>query len=132
MSDEDDEDDLPHPLDLPALSSRLSFHNLLSILQKLTPPPPSWSIQRDTPRSTHNYTPWLTRLVATPMPWLTESESDTIVSMASNNLALRAGRTAAPNITRPFLVDEHQIVLFEPSWTGDSIGHKTWAASLLL
>jgi D-xylulose reductase len=66
------------------------------------------------------------------MPWLTESESDTIVSMASNNLALRAGRTAAPNMTRSFTVDEHEIVLFEPSWTGDSIGHKTWGASLLL
>src|SRR5277367_271740 len=128
----EDEEEFPHPLDLPVLSSKPSYHTLVSILQKLTPPPPSWSIQRNTHRSPHNYAPWLTTLVATPMPWLTESESDAIVSMASNNLALRAGRTAAPNITRPFLVDEQQIVLFEPSWTGDSIGHKTWAASLLL
>ena len=128
----EDEEDLPHPLDLPVLSSKPSYDTLVSILQKLTPPPPSWSIQRNTPPSTHNHTPWLTRLIATPMPWLTESESDTIISMASNNLALRAGRTAAPNMTRSFNVDDHEIVLFEPSWTGDSIGHKTWGASLLL
>ena len=129
---DDDENELPHPLDLPALSSKPSFRTLVSILQKLTPPPPSWSVQAKTPRSSYNYTPWLTRLVATPTPWLTDTESDTIISMASNNLALRAGRTAAPNMTRTFTVDNHDIVLFEPSWTGDSIGHKTWGASLLL
>lgn len=128
----EDEEDLPHPLDLPVLSSKPSYDTLVAILQKLTPPPPSWSIQRNIPRSTHNHTPWLTRLIATPMPWLTESESDTIISMASNNLALRAGRTAAPNMTRSFNVDDHEIVLFEPSWTGDSIGHKTWERHFFL
>jgi D-xylulose reductase len=132
MNEDDEQEELPHPLDLPNLSSYPSYSTLLSLLEKLTPPPPSWSITRATPRSTHNYTPWLTRLVATPMPWMTENESDTIVSMASNNLALRAGRTAAPNMTRTFTVDDYEIVLFEPSWTGDSIGHKTWGASLLL
>lgn len=52
--------------------------------------------------------------------------------MAANNLALRAGRTAAPDMLRTFSVNGHDIELFEPSWTGDSIGYKTWAASLLL
>ena len=130
--EDDPEDDLPHPLDLPLLSSKPSYSTLLSILEKLIPPPPSWTITRSTLRSTHNYIPWLTRLVSSPMPWLTPSESETIVSMASNNLALRAGRTAAPDMTRTFVVDDHEITLFEPSWTGDSIGHKTWGASLLL
>ena len=66
------------------------------------------------------------------MPWLTDAECEAIISMASNNLALRAGRTAAPDMTRSFTVDQHQIILFEPSWTSDSVGHKTWGASLLL
>lgn len=52
--------------------------------------------------------------------------------MASNNLALRAGRVALPDMTRTFQVDIHTVSLFEPSWTGDSLGHKTWGASLLL
>ena len=66
------------------------------------------------------------------MTWLSPSEAETISSMASSNLALRAGRTALPDITRSFTVEEHEITLFEPSWTGDSLGHKTWGASLLL
>ena len=132
MDEEDDGENLPHPLDLPSLSSKPSYSTLLSILEKLTPPPPSWTINQITPRTQHNYTPWLTRLIASPMPWLTPSENENIVSMASNILALRAGRTAAPDMTRSFTVDDHEITLFEPSWTGDSIGHKTWGASLLL
>lgn len=129
---DENEDGLPHPLDLPSIASKPSYTTLVSILEKLTPPPLSWSISRRATRAQHNYTPWLTRLISTPMPWLTASENETIISMASNNLALRAGRTAAPDMTRTFHVDDQEITLFEPSWTGDSIGHKTWGASLLL
>ena len=132
MNEEQDGEDLPHPLDLPSLSSKPSYSTLSSILEKLTPPPPSWAVNQIICRTTYNYTPWLTRLIATPMPWLTSSENEAVVSMASNNLALRAGRTAAPDMTRTFIVDDHEITLFEPSWTGDSIGHKTWGASLIL
>jgi D-xylulose reductase len=130
--DDNDEEDLPHPLDLPPLSSRPSYTTLVTLLKKLTPPPPSWATDQIVPKSNHNYTPWLTRLIATPLPWLTESDSESIVSMASNNLALRAGRVALPDMTRNFQVDSHILSLFEPSWTGDSLGHKTWGASLLL
>jgi D-xylulose reductase len=66
------------------------------------------------------------------MPWLSPIEAETITAMAANNLALRSGRTAAPDMLRTFSVEGHDIDLFEPSWTGDSIGYKTWAASLLL
>lgn len=130
MNEEQDGEDLPHPLDLPSLSSKPSYSTLSSILEKLTPPPRSWTTNRF--NRTYNYAPWLTRLIAVPMPWLTSSENEVIVSMASYNIALRAGRTAAPDMTRTFTVDDHKITLFEPSWTGDSIGHKTWGASLLL
>jgi Lysine methyltransferase len=128
----EDDEKLPHPLDLPSLSSKPSYITLQSILDRLTPPPPSWTIPPTVSQKTHNYTTWLTRIIATPMPWLSPTESETIISMASNNLALRAGRTAAPDMTRTFLVDNHEITLFEPSWTGDSLGHKTWGSSLLL
>lgn len=124
------EDDLPHPLDLPTLSSKPCYSDLVLLLDKITPPPPSWS--DPIPPSRYNYAPWLTRLIASPMTWLSSSEAETISSMASNNLALRAGRTALPDITRTFIVEDHEIQLFEPSLTGDSLGHKTWGASLLL
>ena len=129
---DDDETDLPHPLDLPLLSSKPSYAKLRSVLEKLTPPLPLWTAKRRFPSTPHNYTPWLTRIIATPMPWLAPSDSETIISMASNNLALRAGRTAAPDMKRTFTVENHEIVLFEPSWTADLAGHKTWGASLLL
>ena len=127
-----EEGDLPHPLDLPSLCSKPSYNTLISLFSKITPPPPSLTTNASTPRIQHNYTAWLTRLISTPMPWLNESEAETIVSMASTNLALRAGRTAAPDMLRVFQVEGLDIELYEPTWTGDSIGHKTWAASLLL
>jgi predicted nicotinamide N-methyase len=133
MSDDEEEDTLPHPLDLPSLSSKPSFSTLASILESLTPQPPSWTARRrPRPLTPYNYTPWLTSLIATPMPWLTSSETESIISMASTNLALRAGRVAAPDMTRSFVVDGHEITLFEPSWTGDSLGYKTWGSSLIL
>ncbi len=130
MTADDSDDCLPHPLDLPSLSSKPSYSDLFSLLDKITPSPPSWN--EPIRRSKYNYIPWLTRLIASPMTWLSPSEAETISSMASSNLALRAGRTALPDITRSFTVEEHEISLFEPSWTGDSLGHKTWGASLLL
>lgn len=130
MTADDNDDSLPHPLDLPTLSSKPSYSDLFLLLDKITPPPPSWN--EPIPRSKYNYTSWLTRLIASPMTWLSPSEAETISSMASNNLVLRAGRTALSDITRTFTVAEHEISLFEPSWTGDALGHKTWGASLLL
>lgn len=129
---DDDEAEPAYSLDLPILMSKPSYLELVSILKKLTPAPPSWSTARRPPRIIAHHLQWLTRLIATPMSWLTPSEHETIISMASNNLALRAGRTAAPDMKRRFTVGSHEIVLFEPSWTGDSLGHKTWGASLVL
>jgi predicted nicotinamide N-methyase len=125
------DDDLPDPLDLPSFSSKPPYSALVILLERLTPPPPSWT-DPPVPRSEHNYVPWLTRLIATPLPWLTVAESEKIISMASTNLALRAGRSALPDMTRTFTIDRHRISLFEPSLTEDSLGHKTWGASLLL
>ena len=130
--DEDEEAPLPHPLDLPPLSTKPSYSKLISLLTRLTPPPPPWTSPASPVRTTHNYAPWLTRLISTPMPWLPPAEAETITTVASHNLAILAGRTAAPDMLRTFSVEGHDIELFEPSWTGDSIGYKTWAASLLL
>jgi Lysine methyltransferase len=126
-----EDDDLPDPLDLPSLSSKPSYAILIIFLQKLTPPPLSWT-DPPLPGSKHNYVPWLTRLIATPLSWLTTSEQDTIISLASNNLALRAGRSALPDMIRTFTIEGYCITLFEPSLTEDSLGHKTWGVSLLL
>ena len=133
IKEEADGEDLIHPSDLPLLYSKPSYSTLLSLLEKLTPSPSSWTSSSPAPTAKpYNYIPWLTKLISTPLKWLTPSEADLIISLASTNLALRAGRTALPDITRSFRVHSHTITLFEPSWTGDSIGNKTWGASLLL
>jgi predicted nicotinamide N-methyase len=127
----DDYDDLPDPLDLPSLSSKPSYAILVVLLDKLRPLPPSWTSPL-LHRPKHNYVPWLTRLIATPLSWLTTSEQDIVMSMASCNLALRAGPSALPDMTRMFMIEGHCITLFEPSLTEDLLGHKTWGSSLLL
>src|SRR5580704_725777 len=136
-SEEEVENRLPHPLSLPLLSTKPSYKVLTTLLQKITPPPPSWTIPSKSAivarsNGEYNYIPWLTRIICTPLYWLTPLESDTIISLASNNLALRAGRVALPDLTRSFLVNGNTIKLFEPSWVGDSLGHKTWGTSFLL
>src|SRR5579871_2419539 len=129
---DDDEPELPHPLDLPSIASKPSYTILRTLLQQLTPAPPSWTSAPVPKPNNHNYTPWLIHLISSPMPWLTPTESEEIIALASTNLALRAGRSALPDITRTFTVEGHQITLYEPGWTGDSLGHKTWGSSLLL
>ena len=52
---------------------------------------------------------------------------------ASARISERSGRSAMPTMLRRFNVEIHvEIVLREPSLTGDNLGLKTWASSLLL
>lgn len=121
-------------LPLPLLTSKPSYILLRTFLERLLPSLPSWtsSLPSDQQKNFVDPVPWLSRLIATPLPWLTADEAEEVISLASKNIALRAGRSALPDITRSFTVERRQISLFEPGWTGDALGHKTWGTSLLL
>ena len=62
-----------------------------------------------------------------------EDARDLVWSAASARLSERSGRSAAPAMTRSFVVNEElTIQLHEPTLTEDNLGLKTWTAALLL
>jgi predicted nicotinamide N-methyase len=76
---------------------------------------------------------YLTQIIASRLLWLQESIREEIWELASTRLAERSGRSAAPSMTREFIIDENlTISLHEPSLTGDMLGLKTWSSSLML
>ena len=76
----------------------------------------------------------MTSIVSSALEWVTDEDlKEQIWSLASLRLNERSGSNAAPNQTRSFKVNEGLVVrLHEPSLTGDNLGFKTWAASLLM
>ena len=103
---------------------------------------------------------YLTSIISSPLAWIQEEEvREKIWELASVRLSERSGRSgelktsdhgfsvltvlAIPSVTRAFKISTENskinseesaisIILHEPSLTGDSLGHKTWAASYLL
>jgi predicted nicotinamide N-methyase len=76
---------------------------------------------------------YLTQIIASRLLWLQESIREEIWELASTRLAERSGRSAAPSMTREFIIgDNLTISLHEPSLTGDMLGLKTWSSSLML
>ena len=58
---------------------------------------------------------------------------DQIWAAAGARISERSGRSAMPTMLRTFNINDHiEIVLREPSLTGDNLGLKTWTSSLLL
>lgn len=87
------------------------------------------------------YNGWLTRIISSQLPWVTDSELKRIISKeASLRLAENCGRTAQPEMVRKialpdlskYLKDTEYIKLKEPSLTNDNLGLKTWGSSLIL
>lgn len=76
---------------------------------------------------------YLTNIISSPLDWLDDEQQETILHLASQRLAERSGRNAAPSMTRSFRIGEDLVIhLHEPSLTEDSLGLKTWTSSLLL
>lgn len=76
---------------------------------------------------------YLTSIVSSSLPWLSEHEREAIWDQASLRLSERSGRSAAPAMNRTFkITDNLSIDLHEPSLTEDNLGLKTWTSSLLL
>lgn len=130
--------------DFPQLYSKPSAQSLLSTLDHLALRPSSWDTSNDndgTNISEHGIPAYLTRIISSPLAWIdSHADKEEVWEAASKRLAERSGRTAMPSVSRTFriTIDEDgsektvDIKIYEPSLTGDNLGHKTWVASYLL
>ena len=77
---------------------------------------------------------YLTSIVSSRLDWIADEDvREQIWNLTSLRLSERSGSNAAPNQTRSFQVNADLIIqLHEPSLTGDNLGFKTWASSLLM
>lgn len=89
-------------LELPGLYTKPSAILLLKYLVHLTLLPPSWDgPPADTPVAPPGPTKWLTSIIASPLHWITDEETqEQIWNSASARLAERCGRTGTVLIPR--------------------------------
>jgi len=131
-------------LDLPQVYQRPSFNILMAVLELLDLPPSSFSATDPDTVIIHpeGVTAYLTKLVASPLSWLTsDTERDSIWETSSHRLAQRSGRTGMSSLTRSFTIpplstsptaSSIEITLHEPALTEDNLGLKTWSSSYVL
>ncbi len=135
-------------LDLPQLYQKPSGSLLLTTLSQLTVKPSSWDAANDGNRSSPSINEegipaYLTRIIMSHLDWLSsQDEREDIWEAASKRLAERSGRTVMPSVSRVFTIPTLSMIegapktiditIYEPSLTGDNLGHKTWVASYLL
>ncbi|KAF3939167.1 hypothetical protein ABW19_dt0208344 [Dactylella cylindrospora] len=140
-------------LDFPQLYTRPPLTALLTTLDLLAIPPPSWDLSSSSsssyqPKKTTilirgNPTTWLTSLISSPLKWLpTDASRELIWETASVRLSERCGRTAMPALTREFRIaatedDDGEVMetvikIHEPTLDGDNLGLKTWGSSYAL
>ncbi|RMZ85306.1 hypothetical protein DV738_g117, partial [Chaetothyriales sp. CBS 135597] len=126
-----------HVFDLPQLYQKPTADSLLETLDLLAETPYAFGHEQDQrqpvvePAGVPRY---LTSIIASSLDWIQDDEiKERIWNEASLRLSERSGRNAAPSQTRSFRVNETLVIqLHEPSLTGDNLGLKTWASSLLL
>jgi len=132
-------------LDLPQLHRKPSASLLLATLSQLAVKPSSWGAASSGSESSSlineaGIPAYLTRIIMSRLAWLSsEDKQEEIWEAASKRLAERSGRTAMPSVLRTFTIptlsvarETIDIEIYEPSLTGDNLGHKTWVASYLL
>lgn len=77
-------------------------------------------------------------VIKSDLNWLSANEKDLVYDLASKRIAEKCGRTAMPEMIRKWTIpssDLHSkfdIILREPSLTGDNLGLKTWATSFVI
>ncbi|CAF9928374.1 MAG: hypothetical protein GOMPHAMPRED_004667 [Gomphillus americanus] len=133
-----------HVLDLPPLYTHPSSSQILDVLEKLVLEPASFAFspQALAPVSTPSIDEggilrYLTSIISSSLDWIEDdSIKEEIWEKASQRIAERAGRSAAPSLTRTFTLTidakPAMIHLHEPTLTSDNLGHKTWSSSYLL
>ena len=130
-------------LDLPQVYQRPSFDILVAVLELLDLPPSSFGVTHSDTVLIHpeGVTAYLTKLVSSPLSWLTsDAERDSVWETSSQRLSQRSGRTGMSSLTRAFTIplpntsrtDSLEITLHEPALTEDNLGLKTWSSSYVL
>ncbi|KAM0335347.1 hypothetical protein ACHAQA_000392 [Verticillium albo-atrum] len=137
------------PKDFPQMWQKPSSEDLRACLQQLELSPPIWShtsgrsqIMEDQEATAYirrEISMYLYSIIKSGLAWIEDDEEREIIwSEASRRLSERCGRTAMGEITRrwPFRQDEplhaFELIIREPSITGDSLGFKTWGSSYVL
>jgi SAM-dependent methyltransferase len=141
-SQQHEEPETLHVHDLPQLYQKPLASELLATLDLLALTPTSFTTVTSASTSTKatsrvieagvpNY---LTSIVSSSLAWIKDDAlRERIWDNASVRLSERSGRSAMPAMTRSFqITDDLTVMLHEPSLTGDNLGLKTWASSLLL
>jgi predicted nicotinamide N-methyase len=125
--------------DLPQLYTQSPASSLFEVLIWCARPVSSFSDGDVCTAETSSIDPsgvtrYLTSIISSPLSWIEDEDvREQIWEAASARISERSGRAAMPTMLRTFKVaDNVQIVLREPSLTGDNLGLKTWTSSLLL
>lgn len=126
-----------HVHDLPQLWQKPAAGDILRALGMLAIAPATFdaSAKEESARVDEAGVPaYLTSIVASALAWIEDDEArEQIWDSASLRLSERSGRSAMPAMTRSFqITDDLTVALHEPALTGDNLGLKTWASSLLL
>ncbi|RMD40639.1 hypothetical protein DV735_g4509, partial [Chaetothyriales sp. CBS 134920] len=126
-----------HVFDFPQIYQKPTADSLLETLDLLVETPFAFGhehVQRQQVVDPAGVPRYLTSIIASSLDWIQDDEvKERIWNEASLRLSARSGRNAAPSQTRSFRVNDALVIqLHEPSLTGDNLGLKTWASSLLL
>ncbi|KAG9245504.1 putative methyltransferase-domain-containing protein [Calycina marina] len=127
---------------LPNLSLAPSFDILHSALKNLTIAPVTWNEDGTGPNPAENdekvVNKFLLSVVSNELAWHTEEQRETIHELASERISERCGRTAAPEMTRTWMITatssllELGFAIKEPRITEDNLGFKTWGTAYAL
>ncbi|ETS74787.1 hypothetical protein PFICI_13271 [Pestalotiopsis fici W106-1] len=139
-------------LDFPQVWQKPCFEELMACLKSLHIEPPVWGPQASTrvilenqennARFRKEVAGYLSSIIKSDLRWLGDSddEREAIWDEASRRLSERCGRAGMGEITRrwPFTsgdsatYPDFELIIREPSITGDCLGFKTWGSSYFL
>ncbi|KAI4595775.1 hypothetical protein KJ359_006412 [Pestalotiopsis sp. 9143b] len=137
------------PLDFPQVWQKPCFEELMACLKSLHLEPPVWGPQVSTrviledhennARFRKEVAGYLSSIIKSDLRWLgdDDEEKEAIWEEASRRLSERCGRAGMGEITRrwPFTgaaYPDFELIVREPSITGDCLGFKTWGSSYFL
>ena len=99
----------PNNLDLPHLYQKPSFDTLHNTLSYLTLAPASWDLSsqdegENLSAADDGLPAYLTRIIASPLSWLSAPQREEIWELASKRLSERSGRSGMGNFEREFSI----------------------------
>ncbi|RKF53322.1 Protein-lysine N-methyltransferase rrg1 [Erysiphe neolycopersici] len=121
------------------LTDHPDYHQIITALERANYRKKDLCFEENNPNSSPDSDLDLSmRVIKSDLNWLSANEKDIAYDMASKHIAEKCGRTAMPEMNRTWTIpacDLHskfEIMLREPSLTGDNLGLKTWATSFVI